>query len=238
MFEPTPQERLALLVIAVLLTGGGVARYVVARAEARPYLEYSADVSDSLSPGGSGSLRTRVEGELAIQRIRSTPLQPAERIDPNTAPPEQLARLPRIGPALADRIVAHRQANGAFRSLEDLRAVPGIGPALLAGIAPHLTLTPAAESRPPAAPGPSPQASAPGTGVGSAGSGGDSRIDVNSASAAELVALPGVGPAIAQRIVEHRERHGRFRSFADLEAVSGIGPRVRERIEAAARLGP
>lgn len=56
------------------------------------------------------------------------------------------------------------------------------------------------------------------------------RINVNTASAAELELLPGVGPAIAQRIVEFRETRGPFRTLNDLDRVSGIGPRLIERL--------
>lgn len=50
------------------------------------------------------------------------------------------------------------------------------------------------------------------------------RIDVNSATVAELERLPRVGPALAQRIIEHRQRHGPFQSAEDLRHVRGIGP--------------
>lgn len=49
-------------------------------------------------------------------------------------------------------------------------------------------------------------------------------VNVNTASAAELDALPGVGPATAAAIVDHRLAHGPFASVDDLEAVRGIGP--------------
>lgn len=48
-------------------------------------------------------------------------------------------------------------------------------------------------------------------------------IDLNRASTAELETLPGVGPATASAIVEHRERNGPFVSVEDLLAVRGIG---------------
>lgn len=75
---------------------------------------------------------------------------------------------------------------------------------------------------------------APGTG-GSPGSGasGTSRdvlIDINTANASQLEELPGVGPAIAQRIIDHREANGPFRSVDDLMEVSGIGPATLEKI--------
>ncbi|PKQ35379.1 MAG: competence protein ComEA [Actinobacteria bacterium HGW-Actinobacteria-11] len=57
-----------------------------------------------------------------------------DRIDLNTADQAALETLPRIGPALAARIIAWREENGRFRSVDDLLAVPGIGEKLLAGI--------------------------------------------------------------------------------------------------------
>ncbi|WP_353265642.1 ComEA family DNA-binding protein [Gemmatimonas sp.] len=50
------------------------------------------------------------------------------------------------------------------------------------------------------------------------------RVDVNAATAQELEQLPRVGPALAKRIVEWRERHGPFNSPDDLRHVRGIGP--------------
>ncbi|SDM70861.1 competence protein ComEA [Geodermatophilus siccatus] len=59
-------------------------------------------------------------------------------------------------------------------------------------------------------------------GPGAAGGGGP--VDLNAATAADLDALPGIGPVLAQRIVEHRERNGPFRSVEQLDDVPGIGP--------------
>lgn len=56
------------------------------------------------------------------------------------------------------------------------------------------------------------------------------RINVNTASTAELELLPGVGPKLAERIVEHRRVHGAFKKVEDLDGVSGIGPRILERL--------
>ena len=55
-------------------------------------------------------------------------------------------------------------------------------------------------------------------------------VDLNRATAAELDALPGIGPATAQAIVDHREANGPFASVDDLEAVRGIGPAKLEAI--------
>lgn len=55
-------------------------------------------------------------------------------------------------------------------------------------------------------------------------------VNINTASAAELELLPGVGPALAGRIVAHREANGAFKSVDDLILVRGIGEKSLERI--------
>jgi competence ComEA-like helix-hairpin-helix protein len=172
MLDTTPQERMALTVIAVLLVVGAWARHFAGAAEAGQWLEYTAEGADTLDPAMSSVLRQRAEGELALDRLRTRPLEPGERIDPNSAPAEELDRLPRVGAALAERIVTYRVANGPFRSIDDLGAVSGIGPALLEGIGPHLAL-----------PRQSPVA-------GRAGGTGN-QIDLNRATLEELQALSG-----------------------------------------------
>ncbi|HWK78761.1 ComEA family DNA-binding protein [Microbacterium sp.] len=55
-------------------------------------------------------------------------------IDLNNADQAELETLPRIGPAIAQRIIDWRETNGRFGSVDDLLAVPGIGEKLLAGL--------------------------------------------------------------------------------------------------------
>jgi competence protein ComEA len=59
---------------------------------------------------------------------------------------------------------------------------------------------------------------------------GSTRISLNSSDAGQLQELPGVGPVIAERIVEWRTANGPFRSVEELSEVSGIGPAMVERI--------
>jgi competence protein ComEA len=60
--------------------------------------------------------------------------------------------------------------------------------------------------------------------------GADGRIDINRAGVTELQTLPGIGPARATAIVEHRDTHGAFRVPGDIRAVSGIGEATFQRL--------
>lgn len=67
------------------------------------------------------------------------------------------------------------------------------------------------------------QAGAVGAG-GAAPGGGSDIVHLNSATQEELETLEGIGPSLAQRIIEYRTEHGGFRSLDELDEVSGIGP--------------
>ena len=65
-------------------------------------------------------------------------------------------------------------------------------------------------------------------------SAGSERVDINTADAAGLETLPGIGPSLAAAIVEHRRRNGPFTSVDELIEVSGIGPVKLEQIRPSA----
>ncbi|HEX6039793.1 helix-hairpin-helix domain-containing protein [Longimicrobium sp.] len=243
----TPQERLALGVAALLLAAGAAAR-VMAGGPA------PADLSGP--PGAEASAQAlvkQVEDSVRRAERRAAPLAPGERIDPNTAPADELDRLPNVGPALARRMVEWRTAHGRFRTMADLDSVPGVGPALLRDAAPHLALRPAPTppSAPlkPAAKGPSARDSFQSAASvadwerstrqrDSRGGAAGAVVELNRATAAQLEALPGIGPALARRIVAWRAEHGPFGSVDALAQVPGIGPATVERLRPRVRATP
>jgi competence protein ComEA len=77
---------------------------------------------------------------------------------------------------------------------------------------------------PPADGGPLPKRGGKGRGrIGPGGVGGAEPVHLNSAGAEDLEQLPGIGPALAQRVIDYRTEHGLFRSVEELRQVSGFG---------------
>ncbi|EHQ91748.1 helix-hairpin-helix domain-containing protein [Desulfosporosinus youngiae] len=66
----------------------------------------------------------------------------------------------------------------------------------------------------------------------------EGKININTAGAAELDKLSGVGPALAERIIQYRTEHGPFARPEDLENVSGIGPKTYEKMASQVTVGP
>ena len=64
---------------------------------------------------------------------------------------------------------------------------------------------------------------------------GSGLLRINQADAEALQRLPGVGPVLAQRIVQHREANGPFADLADLDKVEGVGPALLRDLEALLR---
>lgn len=98
---------------------------------------------------GRGARPPRAHGAPAAHRRRghrarkSSPALPIAAIDLNTADAEELARLPGVGPDLAERIVAFRAVSGPFASLDELGDVNGMSERLQAQLDPYLFVGPA-----------------------------------------------------------------------------------------------
>lgn len=93
-----------------------------------------------------GVAAAHADGSPRVQRV-ATVAESAQRVDLNSAGSEELQSLPGVGPALAARIVAFRQENGPFRTVDDLLAVKGIGPKMLEKLRDKLTANPPASGR-------------------------------------------------------------------------------------------
>ena len=137
----TRQESLAILILSGLYLGGltvqhvreGAAPAVVAAVPAA--LSSAAAVRDSVVVTAPSTAPDSAEVE------RAKPQKPASvpaRLDLNAASAAELETLPRIGPKLAERIIAYRAAHGPFRRVRDLNRVSGIGDKMMALLEPLL----------------------------------------------------------------------------------------------------
>jgi len=125
-------RRAALFLSLLALTGAGV-RYALAPRGAAP-----GDVA--LAPVDTPPA-TRLQATARVAARLARPLAPGERVDLDRADVTEITRLPRIGPALAQRIVAWRAAHGPIASLARLDSVPGVGPGLLEALRQFVTFS-------------------------------------------------------------------------------------------------
>jgi len=215
------ERRALLLLLSLGLVGQGVRWWLVRPGDAPGEIQLLA----ALPPRSPAAHRDSI---LA----RARPLGPSERIDADRASATDLARLPRVGLALAKKIVADREARGPFGELAGLDRVPGVGAGLLAAIGPHLAFSGpsslgarlAVTSTPPGAP---------------ADPSGAAVVNLNTADVSMLDALPGIGPARARAIVSYRETNGPFRAVQELARVPGFGAaalaRLKDRVSVGGR---
>jgi len=85
-----------------------------------------------LSLSGLASHPAVAEGEAAAHK---------KTVNLNQATSAELARMPRVGAKLADRIVAHRKEHGPFRRIEDLMEVKGVGEKFFTALKPYLAVS-------------------------------------------------------------------------------------------------
>src|SRR3954471_4759003 len=117
-------DKRAALMLASLALGGAGVRYLLSPSPASPPGDVQLQSASAPRPLGLQETARR-----AAQLAR--PLLPGERIDLDKADVSEITRLPRVGPALAQRIVAWRSQHGPFGGLARLDSVSGVGPGLL-----------------------------------------------------------------------------------------------------------
>ena len=153
---PTPAERKALLYLGGLLCLGAVVRAAGSvraeppPADARAALARQIDAVDSARRVGkrgrgarpASAPRPAPAARAAVPRA-ARPVVPDSTvpIDLDTASAALLEALPRIGPALARRIVEERDRGGPFGSLEGFQRVRGVGPAMARALAGRVTFS-------------------------------------------------------------------------------------------------
>lgn len=170
-----------------------------------------------------------VVSALMREQRAQTPLADGEQIDVNSAPEDELRRLPGVGPSLAQSIIDAR-GDAPFRTAKDLERIAGVGEVTARRLAPLLLFEPPAP-RPGVAGGS--RSGAPGSAAAGWGAGcppGGGRIDLNRADGAQLESLTGIGPALARRIIEDRRTNGPFETPEALIRVKGIGERSLARM--------
>jgi predicted flap endonuclease-1-like 5' DNA nuclease len=151
---PTPAERRALLFVAAVAVLGTCVRGLrafrgdpVPASDRASLADQIARVDSAIASGGRRPPRREPRRKVpdpampSPARPKAAAAESREPVDLDRADSASLDVLPGIGPALAARIVADREANGAFGSLEQLQRVKGIGPALAARLAPHVTFS-------------------------------------------------------------------------------------------------
>jgi len=219
-FNPGSYRSFAILMTALFITAGVIDATMAASAK---------------KPSG--------QSEAATQATKGQ-----HPVDVNSADAETLETLPGIGPSLANKIIAGRP----YHSLADLGKVKGLSQSKLDTLKDHVTFGPATastknthktdtakkekaaksdktaqakasaansstankETTAPAPPSPTGKA----TGTVAPGQ----KININTATAEELDALPGIGPTKSQAIVEYRNQHGPFKTIEEVENVKGI----------------
>ncbi len=141
--SPIAAEALSRQLVAVDSAQREVRRGRPARSMRASRRRGSSDlVADSATIGHFGSgRRRRIRAPVDTASHFAPEVPRLEPVDLDRADADALERLPRIGPALAARIVDDRRSKGPFGSLEALQRVRGIGPKLAAGLRAHVTFS-------------------------------------------------------------------------------------------------
>lgn len=153
-----------------------------------------------------------------------------ERLNINAATEEELMTLPGVNRGVARNIVDYRERIGGFRKVEDLALVSGVGAAKLEAVKLEICVSsrggssqhsPSSLRRDAEQQQQQQQSQPPPPCAG---------VNINSATAAQLVSIRGITDKMAQNVVAFRAEHGAFRSIEDLVRVPSINGSLLDKI--------
>ncbi|MDX9719134.1 MAG: helix-hairpin-helix domain-containing protein [Myxococcota bacterium] len=195
------------------------------RLHARKVDVYRTDLSGTLEVISDGKSVEILETGSKNTAAKGSPQDDPEeesasgaKININTASSSELQKLPGIGKKKADDIVAYREANGPFSSVDELSKVKGISAKTVDKFRAQVTLEGGSA------------ASADSKKVPTTPAASGAGIDINTASVSELQKLKGIGKKKAEDIVAEREANGPFASCQELSRVKGIGAKSVEKL--------
>lgn len=170
-----------------------------------------------------------VTEEVTHDDILYNPQNISEKLDGkiniNAASAQTLQELDGIGEKLSERIIEYRTHNGAFDTIESIMDVPGLGYEKFKDIEDFICaeVVQAVGSE-------TVQAVNAEEYVATEAPKSGDKININTATAAQLQQLDGIGEKISQRIVDYRNKYGAFNSIEEIKNVSGIGDKRFETI--------
>lgn len=199
------EKTILIVEILALVAGGGVLAFIPEKPAQLPKITSTAIDRDT-----SG---LRAQGVAMLSAEERANLHDQLLVDLNTATIEELRTVPRFGPSTADAVLKYREAHGPFKSFSDLDAIPRLGPSIIEILPKYCRLS--------------------GVDTAAARPSGESGMDLNTATSADLQKIPGVGPSMADKIIAARP----FRSVNDLKNVPGIGDAKFTSISSYVRVG-
>jgi len=175
---------------------------------------------------GKGGAKTKSRRSHRAAAIRG-------KINLNRASASELTKLPRVGKATAQKIIDYRNEFGGFAKIEDIMHIRGIGPKTFEKMKDNLTVGNIAglkikkytSSKKYAGKGGATTSSRRKSVYQYSG-----KVNINTATASRLDALPGIGPTTAKRIIAYRSE-SKFKKPSDIVNVKGIGKRLYDRIK-------
>jgi competence protein ComEA len=199
--------------------------YVAAgKAPAAPALTPAVEKKPKAAPAAAKPQAPPPAGKEVApgKTVPAAPPAAAAPVDLNTADQKALESLPGIGPALAKKIMEGRP----YQSADDLSRIKGMNKSKIDAIKDKVTVTAPKPTKPTLAPAAAkPQASptagkevAPGKTVPAASPAAAAPVDLNTADQKALESLPGIGPALAKKIMEGRP----YQSADDLSRIKGM----------------